>query len=109
METSLRKAWGSAEIDDSNVIKTDSGYVLIQIQGTIHGLKNGNTLGDVTINEDQSKAWLKVGHQLLEGSLTKLNPPLAVVKSSATAANADIIAIINKQIIFSTRPELLVD
>ncbi|CCA68902.1 hypothetical protein PIIN_02762 [Serendipita indica DSM 11827] len=89
--------------------------VLLELQGSIEieGDYAGETIGmlDMSI---ESKPTLRIGHHLLEGKLTGLPKPLAVLKSNKTAepdneVSFDIVSIIRKKIVFSKRPSPVMD
>ncbi|CAG7855143.1 SubName: Full=Uncharacterized protein {ECO:0000313/EMBL:CCA68902.1} [Serendipita indica DSM 11827] len=94
--------------------------VLLELQGSIEieGDYAGETIGmlDMSIEAclTSSKPTLRIGHHLLEGKLTGLPKPLAVLKSNKTAepdneVSFDIVSIIRKKIVFSKRPSPVMD
>ncbi|KAK9486673.1 Ctf8-domain-containing protein [Lipomyces starkeyi] len=107
------------------VLRTPTGLALIEIQGTLHTQPSSDStpseLGKLTF--DGKTAWLWIGdHQRMEGSIVDLNPPFGVLRrvtrkqsemeeenGSPDGTAVEIVEVIRKKILFTSRPEPIVN
>ncbi|KAK7202740.1 Ctf8-domain-containing protein [Myxozyma melibiosi] len=104
------------------VLQTPSGLALVEIQGTLHlsttSSSSSDPLGRLVF--EKSTVWLYIGnHQRMEGAVVDLKPPVGLLRRQITddgkgehgapdGEAVEIVEVIRKKIVFSTRPEPLV-
>ncbi|KAK9450436.1 putative sister chromatid cohesion protein ctf8 protein [Limtongia smithiae] len=106
------------------IFETPQGFALLEIQGTLHYPDSSDApqleIGKLTV--DGTRAWIWIGeHQRMEGRVVDLQPPLGILRrasltdSDAPSENGspdgvavEIVDIIKKKLVFTTRPEPMV-
>ncbi|KAH9949995.1 Ctf8-domain-containing protein [Amylocystis lapponica] len=101
--------------------------VLIELQGTleVEGVKEGQTVGKLSVDTATKKSTLFIGHHLLEGKLVKLPKPLAVLhrptqdstdqmdlstsQRTESQVEWDVVTVVRHKIVFSKRPMPMVN
>uniref|UniRef100_A0A0M3IGD2 Uncharacterized protein n=1 Tax=Ascaris lumbricoides TaxID=6252 RepID=A0A0M3IGD2_ASCLU len=83
-------------------------WALIELQGSLECSKTfeGEMIGNLLWDGDT--ALFLLGHQILQGKAKMLDNPLMVISKSEQTNRNDIVAIIRKKIIFSSRPKPIV-
>ncbi|KAK9384083.1 putative sister chromatid cohesion protein ctf8 protein [Kockiozyma suomiensis] len=106
------------------ILQTPSGLALLEIQGTIHfsaTTPSGTPtdIGRLVFEKDETVVWLYIGnHQRMEGKIVDLKPPVGLMRRSEgddehehgnpDGQSVEIVEVIKKKVVFSTRPEPLV-
>ncbi|KAK9358115.1 putative sister chromatid cohesion protein Ctf8 [Lipomyces starkeyi] len=122
----MRPATNESSSYFPQVLRTPTGLALIEIQGTLHTTQPSSDstpseLGKLTF--DGKTTWLWIGdHQRMEGSIVDLNPPFGVLRrvtrkqsemeeenGSPDGTAVEIVEVIRKKILFTSRPEPIVN
>ena len=88
-------------------------WSLVEFQGTLETKHNTpySSLHIGDLHFSGSTANLIIGHHLLTGQVTTLDPPLAVLKKGiqgSTGTEYSVVAMIKRKLVFKNRPKPLV-
>uniref|UniRef100_A0A914ZNI6 Chromosome transmission fidelity protein 8 n=2 Tax=Parascaris univalens TaxID=6257 RepID=A0A914ZNI6_PARUN len=83
-------------------------WAIIELQGSLRcsDTFDGEMIGNLLW--DGSTALFLLGHQVVQGKAKALDNPLVVISKSEQTNRNNIVAIIRKKIIFSSRPKPIV-
>ena len=81
------------------ILKNEQEFYIIELQGTIE--TNTDEIGQLEFINDTP--YIQIGHHRLTGSMINLTKPLAIMSKEEDSYN--VVSVVNKKIIFKTRPE----